>query len=113
MSKKLSPKAAHEKYLYNKKYMDGYWERRASRRASTGNKVSVEVSIAEELLPDIGRVEVTVCRNGHTDERYIKELERANKTLNSENRRLTKLLTRYQEIIRIGIRQLDYEKEIY
>ena len=106
MSKKLSPEAAHEKYLYNKKYMDGYWERRASRRASTGNK-------AEELLPDIERVEVTVCRNGHTDERYIKELERANKTLNSENRRLTKLLTRYQEIIRIGIRQLDYEKEIY
>lgn len=113
MSSKLSPAAAREKYLYNRKYQDSSWERRAAKMTGTGKKVSVEVNIDEELLPDIERVEVSVQRSGHSDERYIKDLERANKTLNSENNRLTKLLSRYQEIIRIGVRQLDYEKEIF
>lgn len=108
MSRKLSPEAAHEKYLYSKKYQDAYWERKAAKKKQ-GGKVEVTVSITEELLPELEEVTVTVSRNGHSDERYIKALETANKTLNSENRRLIRLLTRYQEIIRIGLRQLENE----
>lgn len=106
MSRKLSPEAAHEKYLYNKKYQDGYWERKAAKR--NGN-VEVKVSISEDLLPELETVTVTVSRNGHSDERYIKALEQANRTLNSENRRLIRLLSKYQEIIKIGLNQLEYE----
>lgn len=109
MSKRLSPEAAHEKYLYNKKYQDGYWERKAAKRKG---KVVVTVSITEELLPNLETVTVTVQRNGHTDERYIKALEQANRTLNSENRRLIRLLQKYQEIIKIGLNQLEYENNL-
>ena len=109
MSKRLSPEAAHEKYLYNKKYQDGYWERKAAKRKG---KVEVTVSITEALLPNLETVTVTVQRNGHTDERYIKALEQANRTLNSENRRLIRLLQKYQEIIKIGLNQLEYENNL-
>ena len=109
MSKRLSPEAAHEKYLYNKKYQDGYWERKAAKRKG---KVEVTVSITVELLPNLETVTVTVQRNGHTDERYIKALEQANRTLNSENRRLIRLLQKYQEIIKIGLNQLEYENNL-
>ena len=109
MSKRLSPEAAHEKYLYNKKYQDGYWERKAAKRKG---KVEVTVSITEELLPNLETVTVTVQRNGHTDESYIKALEQANRTLNSENRRLIRLLQKYQEIIKIGLNQLEYENNL-
>lgn len=109
MSKRLSPEAAHEKYLYNKKYQDGYWERKAAKRKG---KVEVTVSITEELLPNLETATVTVQRNGHTDERYIKALEQANRTLNSENRRLIRLLQKYQEIIKIGLNQLEYENNL-
>ena len=109
MSKRLIPEAAHEKYLYNKKYQDGYWERKAAKRKG---KVEVTVSITEELLPNLETVTVTVQRNGHTDERYIKALEQANRTLNSENRRLIRLLQKYQEIIKIGLNQLEYENNL-
>ena len=109
MSKRLSHEAAHEKYLYNKKYQDGYWERKAAKRKG---KVEVTVSITEALLPNLETVTVTVQRNGHTDERYIKALEQANRTLNSENRRLIRLLQKYQEIIKIGLNQLEYENNL-
>ena len=109
MSRRLSPEAAHEKYLYNKKYQDGYWERKAAKR--NGN-VEVKVSISEDLLPELETVTVTVSRNGHSDERYIKALEQANRTLNSENRRLIRLLQKYQDIIRIGLNQLEYENNL-
>lgn len=109
MSRKLSPEAAHEKYLYNKKYQDGYWERKAAKRKG---QVEVTVSITEELLPELETVTVTVQRNGHSDERYIKALEQANRTLNSENRRLIRLLQKYQEIIKIGLNQLEYENNL-
>lgn len=113
----LSAAARHEKYLYNKKYQERYWERRAAKRQKTSkltvrekstdtlthqNKISVEINIDDELKPEIGEVEVSVRRTGQTPERYTQELERANRTLASENRRLIKLLTQYQEIIRIG-----------
>lgn len=112
---KLSPEAAREKYLYNKKYQESYWERRAAKSSSKASKgkVAVNITIGEELLPDIDEVDVSISRQGKTDERYIKQLEQANKTLNSENRRLIKLLTKYQELIRLGIQQLAYENEIF
>ena len=109
MSRRLSPEAAHEKYLYNKKYQDGYWERKAAKRKG---KVEVTVSITEELLPELETATVTVQRNGRSDERYIKALEQANRTLNSENRRLIRLLQKYQEIIKIGLNQLEYENNL-
>lgn len=113
----LSAAARHEKYLYDKKYQERYWERRAAKRQKTSRltvrekstdtlthqkKISVEINIDDELKPEIGEVEVSVRRTGQTPERYTQELERANRTLASENRRLIKLLTQYQEIIRIG-----------
>lgn len=113
----LSAAARHEKYLYDKKYQERYWERRAAKRQKISKltvrekstdtlthqkKISVEINIDDELKPEIGEVEVSVRRTGQTPERYTQELERANRTLASENRRLIKLLTQYQEIIRIG-----------
>lgn len=113
----LSAAARHEKYLYDKKYQERYWERRAAKRQKTSKltvrekstdtlthqkKISVEINIDDELKPEIGEVEVSVRRTGQTPERYTQELERANRTLALENRRLIKLLTQYQEIIRIG-----------
>lgn len=113
----LSAAARHEKYLYDKKYQERYWERRAAKRQKTSKltvrekstdtlthqkKISVEINIDDELKTEIGEVEVSVRRTGQTPERYTQELERANRTLASENRRLIKLLTQYQEIIRIG-----------
>ena len=110
MSKKLSPEAAHAKYLYNKKYQDRYWEKRAAKTAT--DKVCVEVSITEEALnASSGTIEVSVSRKGRSDERYIRDLEGSNKTLNAENRRLTKLLLHYQEIIAIGLKSAGYGKE--
>lgn len=116
-SMNLSAAARHEKYLYDKKYQERYWERRAAKRQKTSKltvrekstdtlthqkKISVEINIDDELKPEIGEVEVSVRRTGQTPERYTQELERVNRTLASENRRLIKLLTQYQEIIRIG-----------
>lgn len=113
MKGKLSPEAAHAKYLYNKKYQDKYWEKKAARASvqENGETVRVEVSIDDKVLKEGKTIEVSVSRNGHSDDRYIRDLERANKTLNSENRRLTKLLMHYQEIISIGLKSAGYGKE--
>lgn len=99
-SSKLSPEAAHEKYLYLKKYQDSYWERRAAKRKAeqSGQTISVEISIDDTSES----VDVSVRRSGKTQEQYIRDLEKSNRTLSSENRRLVKLLAQYQEIIRIG-----------
>lgn len=110
---RLSPEAAHERYLYNKKYQTKYWERRASKNVSSKSKVSVEVEIPDKLISEIDEVEVSVKRSGRSQERYIKDLERSNRTLNAENRRLVKELSRYQEIIRIGLKQINHEEQIF
>lgn len=79
----LSREAARAKYLYNKKYQDRYWEKKA---ADTARSEEVEET-------------VSVSRMGKTDERYIADLEQSNKTLNRENRRLVRLLHSYQALI--------------
>lgn len=110
MSKKLSPEAAHAKYLYNKKYQDRYWEKKAEKTST--DKVRVEVSITEEAsCEQSDTIEVSVSRKGRSDERYIRDLERSNRTLNAENRRLTKRLLHYEEIIAIGLKSAGYGKE--
>jgi hypothetical protein len=111
---KLSPEAQRAKYQYNKKYVDAYWERRAKRTETseetksgrsvrkTVERSSVEVRIS---FPEIDAPSCpSVRRENRTDEQYIKVLEKANKTLSGENRRLVRLLTKYQGIIEAGVR---------
>lgn len=119
-----SKEANRAKYLYNKPYQDAYWERkgkelkeaeksRKSTRLSSSksdNKVEVKESdLYKWLLPDLKCTEVTVCRNGQSDEQYIKALETANKTINSENKRLIKLLLDYQSVIKRGLDSIIFE----
>ena len=83
---KREGKAARAKYEYNKKYQQRYWEKKAaSKRAAAQQQIQTEP--------------VSVSRNGMDDQRYITALEASNKTLNSENRRLVRLLHNYQKII--------------
>lgn len=121
----MSTAAARAKYLYNKKYQDSYWERRAKREGLSGDetdkrksskKVADEVQLLQTLksvlLGDIG--EPTKCcinRDGYIgkDEKYIKALENSNRIMGSENRRLINLLTQYQKIIGIGVDKIYHE----
>ena len=106
---KLSSQTQRAKYQYNKKYQDRYWEKKGAQLAANSSSISVEVSITDKLLPDLDSVPITVAREKLTDDKYIRALETANKTLSSENRRLIRLLIKYQDIIRIGIRQIENE----
>lgn len=95
MSTKLSPEAARAKYQYNKKYQQAYWERRAAKEKAIAEQEATKLEDAAAATLDT----VSVPRRGMTDQRYIAALETSNKTLNSENRRLVRLVTRYQQII--------------
>ena len=121
----MSTAAARAKYLYNKKYQDAYWERRAKREGlsddetdnpKSSKKVVDEVQLLQTLksvlLGDLG--EPTKCcinREGYIgkDEKYIKALENSNRIMGSENRRLINLLTQYQKIIGIGVDKIYHE----
>ena len=112
-----SKEANKAKYQYNKKYVERYWERKAQAEngsVTTESKKTVTVKETELfgwLLPDMSVKEVTVSRSGLTDEQYIKALETANKTINSENARLLNLLREYQEIIRTGLKSIMFDIE--
>lgn len=135
MSSQLSPSASRTKYLYNKKYQDAYWERRAQRESQgevseptvkrTRKKADDEETTLEEIcrlrafkvgLTDSLGESMRCCINREEyvgkDEKYIEALECSNKTLNSENRRLLNLLTAYQRIIKIGIDSIYSEAKI-
>ena len=121
----MSTAAARAKYLYNKKYQDAYWERRAKREGLSGDetdkrksskKVADEVQLLQTLksvlLGDLG--EPTKCcinRDGYIgkDEKYIKALENSNRIMGSENRRLINLLMHYQKIVGIGVDKIYHE----
>ena len=121
----MSTAAARAKYLYNKKYQDAYWERRAKREGlsddetdnpKSSKKVVDEVQLLQALksvlLGDLG--EPTKCcinRDGYIgkDEKYIKALENSNRIMGSENRRLINLLMQYQKIIGIGVDKIYHE----
>ncbi len=68
---RLSPEAARAKYLYNKKYQDSYWERRAKREGENATErkagASAAVELTRESFPDT--------------EAYIKALEGQNAAL--------------------------------
>lgn len=115
--KDLSPEARKARYQYNKKYQEAYWERRSqktettettetakgvkkSRTKKTENVVK-EVIIGFPSIPEPSRP--VVCRDNMTDTQYIEALERSNKSMAGENRRLVRLLTTYHEIIKQGI----------
>lgn len=115
--KDLSPEARKARYLYNKKYQEAYWERRfqktettetsettkgvkKSHTKKTENTVS-EIKIGFPMIPEPSCP--AVCRNNMNDAQYIEALERSNKILAGENRRLVRLLTSYHEIIKQGI----------
>lgn len=127
----LSKEAQKIKTEYNKKYMERYWERKAEKRKNetkaaaektktvttkrttkTVSTVTVkETELFEWLFPEPHVTEVTVSRNGPSDAQYIKALETANKTINTENARLQKLLIKYQDIVRTGLKAIMFDIE--
>lgn len=115
----MSEEARRLKNQYNKKYVEKYWERKAQQQAgkTTSTKTTrktvcrTEIScFDDDLQPEMADVEITVCRNGKSDERYIKALELANKRLNGENNRLIRLMIKYKNLIR-QITELYYGEE--
>lgn len=130
----MSKAASRAKYLYNKKYQDAYWERRAQREGISDNenekpqrKKKEHVAFDEEtLVEEIKRLmqfkatltdnlgePIKCCINRDAyigkDEKYIKALENSNKVMRSENRRLVNLLRQYQKIIEIGVDKVCHE----
>lgn len=102
--------------------MERYWERKAEKRKNetkaaaektkTVSTVTVkETELFEWLFPEPHVTEVTVSRNGQSDAQYIKALETANKTINTENARLQKLLIKYQDIVRTGLKAIMFDIE--
>lgn len=113
-----SKEANRLKYQYNKKYVEAYWERKAQQQnvkitTKKTHKTVRQTTINcfdDDLKPEMADVEITVCRNGKSDERYIKALELANKQLNGENNRLIRLMIKYKNLIR-QITKLYYGEE--
>lgn len=93
----LSREAARMKYEYNKKYQARYWEKKAAEQRADSQTKPLEYLEFPEAT-------VSVSRTGRMDEQYIAALETSNKVLNSENRRLVRLLHRYQAMIEQPIR---------
>lgn len=96
------------KYQYNKKYVEAYWERRARREKS------VTLSTDDkDFFPELAKmdVETSVKREGRSDAKYIKALEDANRMYRSENKRLIRLLTKYQEVIKLGLTALKQKED--
>lgn len=82
---KLSKEAARAKYLYNKKYQNAYWERRAKRAQQP----------QQTERPQKGYI--CINRLDYKDaDKYIAAIETSNRTLASENRRLISLLAKIQ-----------------
>lgn len=113
-----SKEANRLKYQYNKKYVEAYWERKAQQQngetiTKKSRKTVRQTTVScfdDDLQPEMADVEITVCRNGKSDERYIKALELANKRLNGENNRLIRLMIKYKNLIR-QITELYYGEE--
>lgn len=121
MSQKLSPEARRAKYLYNKKYMDAYWERRARKTETetietsrSGIKQDRTTKKTIEFIVSMPELEIPpraiVCRGNKSDEQYIKALETSNRTLSGENRRLCRLLNEYQRIIEVGVKNIMFNE---
>ena len=113
-----SKEANRLKYQYNKKYVEAYWERKAQQQngetsTKKSRKTVRQTTIScfdDDLKPEMADIEITVCRNGKSDERYIKALELANKRLNGENNRLIRLMIKYKNLFR-QMTELYYGEE--
>lgn len=113
-----SKEANRLKYQYNKKYVEAYWERKAQQQngetaTKKTRKTVRQTTIScfdDDLKPEMADIEITVCRNGKSDERYIKALELANKRLNGENNRLIRLMIKYKNLFR-QMTELYYGEE--
>lgn len=114
-----SKEANKLKYQYNKKYVEAYWERRAQRENGQSETVkrpekSVTLSTNDkDFFPELAKmdVETSVKREGRSDAKYIKALEDANRMYRSENKRLIRLLTKYQEVIKLGLTALKQKED--
>lgn len=113
-----SKEANKAKYQYNKKYMEAYWERRAQRengQVETVKRREKSVTLStddKDFFPELAKmdVETSVKREGRSDAKYIKALEDANRMYRSENKRLIRLLTKYQEVIKLGLTALKQKE---
>lgn len=116
----MASKAANKaKYQYNKKYVEAYWERRAQRengQTETEKRHEKSVTLStndKDFFPELAQmdVETSVKREGRSDAKYIKALEDANRMYRSENKRLIRLLTKYQEVIKLGLTALKRQED--
>lgn len=113
-----SKEANKLRYQYNKKYVDAYWERKAKMLAEDEQakrltkRVTKEKTVEEYFItePDPSQFRTPISRDkSMTDENWIKYLETCCKSLNSENKRLIKLLSKYQFVIDLGLKGLKHE----
>ena len=117
----MTDAARQMKNASNKKHVDAYWERRMKKTGKTKSQLrredenarwerkaaqakQITISLDADVLQEDG-LDIYLSRNGMTDTQYINALVESNKVLKSENRRLQRLLTRYQKIIQIGVNQ--------
>ena len=121
----LSKEANKLRYQYNKKYQDRYWEKKARQKAEAEAEAHEEVIESchertvtlstndKEFFPELAKmdVETSVKREGRSDAKYIKALEDANRMYRSENKRLIRLLTKYQEVIKLGLTALKRKED--
>ena len=100
-----SKEANRLKYQYNKKYVEAYWERKAQQQngetsTKKSRKTVRQTTIScfdDDLQPEMADVEITVCRNGKSDERYIKALELANKRFEVEDNYKKNIISRLKK----------------
>lgn len=103
----------------NKKYVEAYWERRAQLihgQIETVNRHEKSVTLStddKDFFPELAKMDVdtSVKREGRSDAKYIKALEDANRMYRSENKRLIRLLTKYQEVIKLGLTALKHKED--
>lgn len=119
-----SKEANRAKYLYNKKYQDAYWERKAKKLAEQNEEANgsqklrkrvtrtktVEEFFVTERDKDDYRLPISRPDN-YSDEKWMKYLEDAVKCYRSENKRLINLLAKYQYVIKIGLESINYQQK--
>lgn len=115
-----SKEANKLKYQYNKKYVQAYWERKAKQVADQSEagdeqerlekRVTTTVVEFFKTEQETKNYRIPISRpDDMSDDKWIKYLEDCCKCLNSENKRLIKLLGKYQQVISIGLKDLSYQ----
>lgn len=83
-----------------------------SKEANKAKSVTLSTT-DKDFFPELVKmdVETSVKREGRSDAKYIKALEDANRMYRSENKRLIRLLTKYQEVIKLGLTVLKHKED--